>query len=39
LALLDRAIVLKHPFAEDLAFARIPDLQGLGGSAASKANR
>jgi uncharacterized membrane protein len=39
LALLDRAIVLKHPFAEDLALARIPDLQGLGGSAASKANR
>ncbi|SAL50358.1 DUF2254 domain-containing protein [Caballeronia humi] len=38
LALLDRAIALKHPFAEDLALARIPDLQGLGGSAASKAN-
>ncbi|SAK79559.1 hypothetical protein AWB79_05054 [Caballeronia hypogeia] len=32
LTLLDRAIVSKHPFQEDLALARIPDSQGLGGS-------
>jgi uncharacterized membrane protein len=38
LTLLDRAIVSKHPFPEDLALARIPDSQGLGGSAASTAN-
>jgi uncharacterized membrane protein len=38
LALLDRAIVAKHPFPEDLALARIPDSQGLGGSAGSTAN-
>ncbi|WP_258193159.1 DUF2254 domain-containing protein [Paraburkholderia sp. BL25I1N1] len=38
LMLLDRAIALKHPFPEDLALARIPDSQGLGGSAASPAN-
>ncbi|KAA1002496.1 DUF2254 domain-containing protein [Paraburkholderia panacisoli] len=38
LTLLDRAIDLKHPFPEDLALARIPDSQGLGGSAASTAN-
>jgi uncharacterized membrane protein len=38
LALLDRAIASKHPFPEDLALARIPDSQGLGGSAASTAN-
>lgn len=38
LALLDRAITSKHPFPEDLALARIPDSQGLGGSAASTAN-
>jgi uncharacterized membrane protein len=35
LTLLDRAIASKHPFPEDLALARIPDSQGLGGSAAS----
>jgi len=38
LALLDCAIVSKHPFPEDLALARVPDSQGLGGSAASTAN-
>ncbi|SEJ40447.1 DUF2254 domain-containing protein [Paraburkholderia diazotrophica] len=38
LILLDRAIASKHPFPEDLALARIPDSQGLGGSAASTAN-
>lgn len=38
LRLLDRAIASKHPFPEDLALARIPDSQGLGGSAASNAN-
>ncbi|SIT45563.1 conserved membrane hypothetical protein [Paraburkholderia piptadeniae] len=38
LTLLDRAIASKHPFPEDLALARIPDSQGLGGSAASTAN-
>ncbi|WP_053572829.1 DUF2254 domain-containing protein [Caballeronia cordobensis] len=38
LTLLDRAIVSKHPFPEDLALARIPDSQGLGGSAASTSN-
>ncbi|HTH61225.1 MAG TPA: DUF2254 domain-containing protein [Paraburkholderia sp.] len=34
LALLDRAIASKQPFPEDMALARIPDSQGLGGSAA-----
>jgi hypothetical protein len=38
LALIDRAITTAHPFPEDLALARIPDSQGLGGSAASTAN-
>ena len=38
LALIDRAITTTHPFPEDLALARIPDSQGLGGSAASTAN-
>jgi len=38
LTLIDRAIASKHPFSEDLALARIPDSQGLGGSAASTAN-
>jgi uncharacterized membrane protein len=39
LALLDRAIVSTHLFAEDLALARIPDSQGLGGSSGSTANK
>jgi len=30
--LLDRALAREHPFPEDLALARIPDPQGLGGS-------
>lgn len=34
LELLNRAIETQFSFAEDLAQARIPDLQGLGGSAA-----
>jgi len=38
LTLLDLAIASKHPFPEDLALARIPDSQGLGGSAASRAD-
>ncbi|MFM0102047.1 DUF2254 domain-containing protein [Paraburkholderia rhynchosiae] len=38
LILLDRAIASEHPFPEDLALARIPDSQGLGGSAAATAN-
>jgi len=38
LALIDRAITTTHPFPEDLALARIPDSQGLGGSAASTTN-
>jgi Tfp pilus assembly ATPase PilU len=38
LTLLDRAIVSQFTFPEDLALARIPDLQGLGGSTASTAN-
>ncbi|WP_213304793.1 DUF2254 domain-containing protein [Paraburkholderia sacchari] len=37
LALLDRAILSKQEFPEDVALARIPDSQGLGGSAASVA--
>ena len=32
LALLDRVIEQQYPFPEDLALARIPDSQGLGGS-------
>jgi uncharacterized membrane protein len=35
LTLIDRAIARHHPFPEDLALARIPDSQGLGGSAVS----
>jgi uncharacterized membrane protein len=38
LTLLDRAIASKHPFPEDVALARIPDSQGLGGAAGSTAN-
>ncbi|MEM5314748.1 DUF2254 domain-containing protein [Paraburkholderia sp. JHI869] len=38
LALLDRAITSKQEFPEDVALARIPDSQGLGGSATSIAN-
>jgi len=33
LTLLDRTIISTHPFPEDLALARVPDSQGLGGSA------
>ncbi len=32
LELLDRAIAQLHTFPEDLALARIPDSQGLGGA-------
>ena len=32
LDLLERALAAAHPFPEDLAFARIPDLQGIGGT-------
>jgi uncharacterized membrane protein len=39
LALLDRAVDAKHPFPEDLALARIPDSQGLGGSGTSTAKQ
>jgi len=35
LMLLDRAIDVCYPFPEDRVVARIPDLQGLGGSSAS----
>jgi len=38
LTLLDRAVASKHPFPEDLALARIPDSQGLGGSASTANN-
>ncbi|PYE17225.1 DUF2254 domain-containing protein [Paraburkholderia silvatlantica] len=38
LTLLDRTIASTQPFPEDLALARIPDSQGLGGSAGSTAN-
>jgi uncharacterized membrane protein len=38
LMLIDRAIERHHPFPEDLALARIPDSQGLGGSAVSTTN-
>ncbi|MFM0376338.1 DUF2254 domain-containing protein [Paraburkholderia strydomiana] len=38
LMLIDRAITRHHPFPEDLALARIPDSQGLGGSAVSTTN-
>jgi uncharacterized membrane protein len=39
LTLLDREISSKHPFPEDLALARIPDSQGLGGSDTSTAKQ
>ena len=32
LELLDRALERLYPFTEDLALARQPDLQGLGGA-------
>ncbi|TDY17145.1 putative membrane protein [Paraburkholderia sp. BL6665CI2N2] len=38
LTLLDRTITSTHPFPEDLALARVPDSQGLGGSAGLTAN-
>jgi uncharacterized membrane protein len=38
LSLIDRAIATNHPFPEDQALARIPDSQGLGGSAVSTTN-
>jgi uncharacterized membrane protein len=37
LALLDRAVQKVYLHPEDLALARVPDSQGLGGSARSKA--
>jgi len=37
LDLLDRAIVRQHGFDEDVALARIPDSQGLGGASSAKA--
>jgi uncharacterized membrane protein len=36
LELLDRALVERYPFAEDLALARTPDPQGIGGSSRSQ---
>ncbi|MEX3788051.1 DUF2254 domain-containing protein [Paraburkholderia sp. BR14374] len=39
LTLLDREIGARHPFPEDLALARIPDSQGLGGSETSAARQ
>ncbi|WP_233861786.1 DUF2254 domain-containing protein [Paraburkholderia adhaesiva] len=39
LTLLDREIASKHHFPEDLALARIPDSQGLGGAATSTAKQ
>jgi uncharacterized membrane protein len=36
LELLDRALVEQYPFAEDLALARTPDPQGIGGSSRSQ---
>ncbi|MGF6266101.1 putative membrane protein [Paraburkholderia youngii] len=39
LTLLDREIGARHPFPEDLALARIPDSQGLGGSDTSAARQ
>jgi uncharacterized membrane protein len=38
LELLDRALAREHPFPEDLALARIPDPQGLGGSSGMEQN-
>ncbi|MBS1221859.1 MAG: hypothetical protein H6R23_1479 [Proteobacteria bacterium] len=37
LDLLDRAIARQHRFDEDVALARIPDSQGLGGASGAKA--
>jgi uncharacterized membrane protein len=36
LELLDRAIAEKYPYPEDLALARMPDPQGMGGSSRSR---
>jgi uncharacterized membrane protein len=36
LELLDRVIVEKYPYPEDLALARMPDPQGMGGSSRSQ---
>jgi uncharacterized membrane protein len=36
LGLLDRALALHHGFDEDIALARIPDSQGLGGASGSR---
>jgi uncharacterized membrane protein len=36
LDLLDRAVATLYPFPEDLALARIPDTQGLGGASGAK---
>ena len=38
LELLDRAITKNHVFPEDLALARVPDSQGLGGSSGKTEN-
>lgn len=38
LELLDRALAREHPFPEDLALARIPDSQGMGGSSGTARN-
>ncbi len=35
LELLDRAIAERYPYPEDLALARMPDPQGMGGSSRS----
>ena len=37
LGLLDRALQKEYPFAEDLALARTPDRQGIGGTSRSQA--
>ena len=37
LGLLDQAIARQHSFDDDIALARIPDSQGLGGAAMAKA--
>jgi hypothetical protein len=36
LALLDQGIDRSYPLAEDRAMARIPDMQGLGGSSGAR---
>jgi uncharacterized membrane protein len=38
LALLDRTLERLHAFPEDLALARLPDIQGLGGASVSNQN-